>query len=265
MLGPYSHLSTVSYLWHARKEGTRSIPDDVTKLARIYRFFDIVRGKHRRQEVVNDDLNRALINVYLKNANYQETQRLIDDIKAWDGFKSHRVKLDVAGDVAVSQAMIPAIVRSQVSSLLWALVSAFVLMVVLLRSLRMAVVAIIPATLAVACVFGVMGWLHIPLGVATSMFCAITLGVGVDYAIHFVAARQRAKAEGAENSTLTALRDAGPPILTDMAVVAASFAWMLLSQVPANGRLGILVALALGLSCAFTLLGLASAWHADRA
>jgi hypothetical protein len=48
----------------------------------------------------------------------------------------------------------------------------------------------------------------------------------------------------------------GRTILTDVAVVAASFAWMSLSQVPANGRLGVLVALALGLSGLFTLLGL---------
>lgn len=254
VLGPYSHLSTIAYLWQARKEGSRAIPDDVVKTARVYRFFDIVRGKHRRREVVNDELDRALVNVFLKSANYQETQRLIDDMKAWDGFRSHRVELAVAGDVAVSQAMIPAIVRSQLSSLLGALAGAFVILVVLLRSLRTAAVAILPGTLAVASVFGVMGWLEIPLGVATSMFCAITLGVGIDYAIHYVAALQRARSS--ENPTLSALREAGPPIVTDMAVIAVSFAWMTLSQVPSNSRLGVLVALALGLACTFTLLGL---------
>ncbi len=264
VLGPYSHLSTISYLWHARKEGTRAIPEDPIKVARVYRFFDIVRGKHRRREVVNDGLDRALVNIFLKNANYRETQRLIDDIMAWDGFRSHRVELSVAGDVAVSQAMIPAIVRSQVSSLLWALVGAFLTLVVLLRSVRSAAVAALPATLAVACVFGAMGWLQIPLGVATSMFCSIALGIGVDYATHFVAAGQRARVEGAENPTASALRDAGPPILTDMAVVAVSFAWMSLSQVPSNARLGGLVALALGLSCTFTLLGLGSTGSVER-
>lgn len=264
VLGPHSHLSTVAYLWHARKEGTRAIPADPVKVARVYRFFDIVRGQHRRREVVDDGLDRALVNVFLKNANYRETQRLIDDMRAWDGFRSHRVELSVAGDVAVSQAMIPAIVESQVSSLLWSLAGAFLTLVVLLRSVRTAAVAALPATLAVACVFGVMGWLGIPLGVATSMFCAIALGIGVDYATHFVAARQRAREQGAENSTLSALRDAGPPILTDMVVVAASFAWLGLSRVPSNARLGELVALSLGLAALFTLLGLASAWPADR-
>ncbi|HET9225430.1 MAG TPA: MMPL family transporter, partial [Thermoanaerobaculia bacterium] len=261
VLGPYSHLSTISYLWQARQEGSRGIPDDPDRLALVYHYFDTVRGENRRREVVSDGFDRALINVFLKNANYQETQRLIDDMMAWDGFRSRRVELSVAGDVAVSQAMIPAIVRSQVSSLLWALVGAFLTLVVLLRSVRSAVVGILPASLAVACVFGAMGWLGIPLGVATSMFCSITLGIGVDYAIHFVAARERARAQGAEDATLSALRDAGPPILTDMSVIAVSFAWMTLSQVPANGRLGVLVALALGLACTLTLLGLASAWQ----
>jgi uncharacterized protein len=261
VLGPASHVSTISYLWRARQAGTRAIPGNALDVDRVYGYFDTVRGEHRRREVVNDGLDRALIDVFLKSANYVETQRLIDDIEAWDGFRSHRVKLAVAGDVAVSQAMIPAIVRSQVSSLLWALAGAFLTLVVLLRSVRTAAVAILPATLAVAATFGVMGWLRIPLGVATSMFCAITLGVGVDYAIHFMAAVQRAR--GTANPALGALREAGPPILTDMAVIGVSFAWMTLSQVPANARLGVLVALALGLACTFTLLGLGSAWRAD--
>src|SRR4029079_7685929 len=133
------------------------IPDDTVQIARVYRFFDIVRGDYRRREVVNDDFDRALLDVCLKDANYVETQRLIDDMKAWKGFRSHRVELAMAGDVGVSQAMIPAIVRSQVSSLLWALVGAFFTFLVLQRSVRLAALATLPAALAVASVFGVMG------------------------------------------------------------------------------------------------------------
>jgi hypothetical protein len=256
VLGPYSHLSTVAHLWLGREEGTRVIPAEPLKVARVYRFFDIVRGKPRRQEVVHDGLDRALVSVFLKNANYVETRRLIEDLGSWEFSSSHRVELSLAGDVAVSQAMIPAIVHSQVASLLWALAGAFFTLLLLLRSLPKAALASLPAVLAVACVFGLLGWLAIPLGVATSMFCAITLGVGVDYAIHYMAGLQRARSEGARDAPRAALLDVGPPILTDVAVVAASFAWMSLSQVPANGRLGVLVALALGLSGLFTLLGL---------
>ncbi len=267
VLGPASHVATVAHLWQGRKEGTRAIPGDALAVARVYRFFDLVRGKHRRREVVNDGLDRALVTVFLKNANYQETRRLIGDMMAWPGFKSHHVTLALAGDVAVSQAMIPAIVRSQVSSLVLALGGVFLALLLLLRSAKTAFVATLPAALAVGSMFGAMGWLGMPLGVATSMFCAIALGVGVDYAIHLVAARQRALGRGEADPTRAAVEEAGPPIATDFAVIAFSFGWMTLSQVPSNVRLGILVAVALGLACVFTLVGLAAAlslWGGTR-
>ncbi len=261
VLGPYSHLTTVAYLWRGRKEGMRAIPEDPVTVARVYRFFDLVRGKNRRREVVNDGLDRALVNVFLKDANYLQTKVLIDDILGWQrNFHSQRVRLSVAGDVAVSQAMIPAIVHSQVASLLLAVGGAFLVLCLLLRSLRTGLLALLPTAAAVACIFGAMGWLGIPLGVATSMFCAITLGVGVDYAIHYVSAHRRRRAAGAAEPALAALEEAGPPILTDMAVIGCSFAWMATSQVPSNARLGLLVALALASACLLTLAGLGSFW-----
>ncbi|MEM9555154.1 MAG: MMPL family transporter [Acidobacteriota bacterium] len=260
VLGPASQLSAVSHLWHARKDGTWSIPDDVVKVGRVYRFFDLVRGKHRRREVVNDDLDRALVSVFLRNANYRETQALIEEMTDWSGFESHAVELSIAGDVAVSQAMIPAIVRSQVISLSLALAGSLFALVLLLRAPGRAILAITPVILAVVCVFGAMGWLGIPLGVATSMFCAITLGVGVDYAVHLVAARRRAIDRGEADPSAAAVTDVGPAILIDFLVIAIGFGWMSLSQVPSNGYLGILVVVALGLSCVFTLIGLRSAW-----
>ena len=86
--------------------------------------------------------------------------------------------MDFAGDVAVSQAMIPAIVRTQVGSLLLAVATNLLIVTLLYRSLRAGIVCIAPTAVAVAWTFGIMGWLGVPLGVATSMFCAVTLGIG---------------------------------------------------------------------------------------
>jgi hypothetical protein len=109
-----------------------------------------------------------------------------------------------------------------------------------------------------------MGWLGVPLGVATSMFCAITLGVGVDYAVHLLAAHDRARRAGADRPGYAALAAAGPAIVSDAAAIGLGFGLLAASRVPANARLGMLVALALGTACAFTLLGLGGALAAPR-
>jgi predicted RND superfamily exporter protein len=91
------------------------------------------------------------------------------------------------------------------------------------------------------------------------MFCAITLGIGDDYAIHFLERRELAVAEGEARPTRTAILEAGPAILWDALAIALGFGLLAASQVPANRRLGLLVGLALLTAAAFTLTGLSAA------
>ena len=53
-----------------------------------------------------------------------------------------------------------------------------------------------PSLIAVLIKFAVMGWADIPLGVASSMFAAMTLGIGVNCAIHLLEGLDQAMAAG---------------------------------------------------------------------
>ena len=258
VLGTYSHLSTVSYLWLGRKEGTRRVPDEPRRVDLIINRFDRGRGEHRRREVVADDLEQTLVTIFLEDANYRDTQRLMDSVRDYveEHLSPYGARLDFAGDVAVSQAMIPAVVRTQVLSLLLALGGALIVLCVLFRSIRLGLLAVAPTCVAVLWIFGLMGWLEIPLGVATSMFCAITLGIGVDYAIHYVERWRANRRQGHADAALRSVREAGPAILVDALAIALGFGLLASSQVPANARLGILVAGALAVSAVLTLVGL---------
>lgn len=103
----------------------------------------------------------------------------------------------------------------------------------------------LPPLLAVLFNFGLMGSLGIPLGVATSMFAGMTLGVGVDFAIHLLHRYRHELDSGATRETgLTqALRITGPAILIDGCAVGIGFGVLVLSVVPANARLGALLSL----------------------
>jgi predicted RND superfamily exporter protein len=101
-----------------------------------------------------------------------------------------------------------------------------------------------------------MGFTGMPLGVATSMFCAIALGIGVDYAIHLMEQVRAARARGEDDPVVAALGACAAPIATDTLAIALGFGLLLVSRVPANARLGALVALSLLSACVLTLGGL---------
>jgi predicted RND superfamily exporter protein len=157
------------------------------------------------------------------------------------------IKLGFAGDVAVSQSLIHGIVTTQLQSLAWSLAGVFFVTACFGGSLRWGVCCLLPSLLAVVVKFAVMGWLDIPLGVATSMFAAMTLGIGVNCAIHLMESWDQTRAGGATSvEALTqALSLTGAPALINTLAVSLGFGVLMLSQVPANARLGILLVLGL--------------------
>jgi hypothetical protein len=258
VLGPHSHAAAVHHLWLARRAGTRSIPDRPERLDLLYRRFADGRGEHRLREVFAPGLDRAVVTLYLGHANFRDTAALMAAARAWaaEHLAPRGARIGFAGDVAVSQAMIPVIVRIQIASLLLALAGAVAAIALLRRSLAEGLLVTAPVAAAVVWITGAMGWLGVPLGVATSTFCAIALGVGVDHAIHYREAWRRARAGGEAEPALEAVRAAGPAIVTDAAAIALGFGLLTLSRVPPNARLGALVAAALLASAALTLAGL---------
>jgi len=256
-LGLASHLSALAHFWEmARPE--RVLPSDPFDMDRLLRRFDLSRGQRRRLEVVDEGLERTVVTVFVRRANYHETARLMEAFESYErqNLEPRPSRLRFAGDLAVSQAMIPAIVKSQVGSVLLSLLGELALLSWLYRSAWRGTLALLPAALSVLWIFGYMGLAGIPLGVATSMFCAMSLGVGVDFSIHFLERFRRAEERDSAERARRALEEAGPAIAGTTLLSALGFGVLAFSQVPANARLGNLVAAALAASCLLTLLGL---------
>ncbi len=251
VLGPHSHLRTINYLMHARREEARKIPDNATSVGHLVDYMEKVRGERRRREVFDDEGRRALITVFLERANFIDTARVMKAVRDFetDELAPSGLRVEFAGDIGVSQAMIPAIVDSQVRSLVLTLAGILLVAALLTGSLAQGICCALPAACAALLVFATMGAFGIPLGVATSMFCAITLGIGVDYGVHLTirAKRLTRDGRGPETAVADAVALAGRMITIDAVAVGAGFALLLISQVPANARLGGLVALSVAL------------------
>lgn len=258
VFGIASHLSTTAYFWGGRREEARAIVDNPSWIYLHVRRIGNVRGEARRTEMVDGGFRRTVVTVLLKGADFQRTQAVIDEIRRLEKAELApvRARVELAGDLAISQAMIPAIVRTQTGSLIGALAANLLILTLLFRSFRLGLICAAPTSLAVAWTFGLMGWLGIPLGVATSVFCAVTLGIGDDYCIHFL---ERFLASGGDSRPArAAAAEAGPAILVDTLAITLGFGLMTLSRVPTNRWLGLLVLFGLASACLLTLAGVGS-------
>jgi predicted RND superfamily exporter protein len=258
VVGTAEYVRTINFLRRGRKEAERSIPNDAEQIEWCWREYGRIRGQERVRQLVDADYARSVVTVLMKNANFVGTARLMENIRAYEAEKlvPHGITLSFAGDVAVSQTLIGAIVGTQVVSVAAALAGDFVVTALIGRSLMFGLLCIIPSSLAVLMNFALMGWLGMPLGVATSMFSSMTLGIGVDYAIHLMQCYRHERAAGVsrESAVIEAMKITGPAILGNTLAVTLGFGVLMLSQVPANARLGGLLVLSLFNCFAATML-----------
>jgi predicted RND superfamily exporter protein len=258
VLGPADQIETAQFLTNDRAPEARAIPRNPDHVRWLWSAIEQAQGPGRTREVVDSRLERGLVSVFLKNANFVDTARLMEALRDYERAKlaPRHIRFDFAGDVAVSQTLIRAIVRSQVGSLLVSALGILLVTSLLFRSLRWGLICMVPAGLAVTVTFAMMGWTGMPLGVATSMFASMVLGIGVDFAIHLVE-RYRVTAPQAPNrhaAIIESLIATGPAVVINALAVALGFGILVLSQVPANAQLGAITVVSL-LSClAATLL-----------
>jgi predicted RND superfamily exporter protein len=249
VLGPIDYLSTTRFMLWPSDPKARRLPDDPAGISMLWDHYGKALGTQRLRQVVDTNYWQSLTTVFLKDGNFVDTARLMNDIRAYE--REHLapkgIKLGFAGDVAVSQSLIHGIVTTQMQSLTWSLAGIFVVTAWFGGSLRWGFYCLLPSALAILVKFAIMGWADIPLGVATSMFAAMTLGIGVNCAIHLLEGFSLARAAGASpaDALSESLRLTGPPALINTLAVSLGFGVLMLSQVPANARLGLLVVLGL--------------------
>jgi predicted RND superfamily exporter protein len=242
VLGPPDYLTTTNYIVRGRVEEARRLPEDVEETRLLWEHYSWIRGPQRLRETVSLDFRKGLVTIFLNDANYIDTVELMREIREYE--REHLLPaglgIDLGGDVSISQNLIDAIVSTQVRSLLLSLGGIFVILAVRHHSMLWAFLGMMPCAIALAANFACMGWLGIPLGVATSMFAAMTLGLGVEYSIHMIERFRSSVRRG--RVRLDALRDAmhvaGPAMVVDALTVSLGFGVLILSQVPANARLG---------------------------
>ena len=252
VLSAPDYVSTTRFMVRPNAPGSRFVPTNSVEIKLLWDYYRIVRGADQLRAAVDTNHASALMTIFLKEANFRDTAELMAAIRDFERreLAPQNIRLGFAGDVAVSQSLIRGIVSTQTQSLLGSLLGIFLVTALLGRSLRWGLYAVIPCALAVLFNFAAMGWLGIPLGVATSMFAAMTLGNGVDFAIHvlegFTAGRERGLAP--DEALAESLTRTGPAVVVNTLAIALGFGVLLLSQVPANARLGALTILGL-LTC----------------
>ena len=100
------------------------------------------------------------------------------------------IKFHFTGIVPVFAHLSNRLVESQIKSSLFTFIAIICMFLILYRNVRVVIVCLIPNIIPVVTTLGLMGFLKIPLDVATVLIASVSFGIAVDDTIHFVSTYQ---------------------------------------------------------------------------
>lgn len=138
---------------------------------------------------MSDDGNQVHINIRVfETIRGLDRNKLITDIRSML-VKEHQLEdeqVNITGLVVMYNNMLNSLFSSQIATLGTVFAVIFLMFIVLFRSVKLALLTIIPNVFSAAVVLGIMGIFTIPLDLMTITIAAISVGIAVDNSIHFV-------------------------------------------------------------------------------
>jgi predicted RND superfamily exporter protein len=157
------------------------------------------------------------------------------------------LKAEVAGEPILDRGFSRAVERNQVRSLAISIAVVLLLLIGLFRSLRTALICMVPSLLTMVTLFGVMGLLHLSIDLGTSLVAGIATGAGSDFAMHYLWYLRGQPADEVSRSV-------GPVMVVSIVLVSLGFAVLALGQSPVMHLFGALAGLSMSLSALYTCL-----------
>jgi predicted RND superfamily exporter protein len=138
---------------------------------------------------VSEEHNEARVNIrILDSLKDLRRKELLDQIKRELVEKTHLSEdnIKVTGILVLYNNMLQSLFKSQILTLGVVMAGIALMLVILFRSIPLAIIGIVPNVLAAAIILGLMGLLRIPLDMMTITIAAITIGIAVDNSIHYI-------------------------------------------------------------------------------
>ncbi len=208
------------------------------------------------ERFVTSDLSQALLAVQMLSGENLDMRALEAEVTA---FLAHTpapatLSADWFGVTQLNAVWQDAMVEGMMMALAGGFATVFVLMLVLMRSLVWSIVAMLPLTFSIAGIYGIIGWIGRDLDMPIAVLSALSLGLAVDFAIHFVARLRQAAAQGDPDPIGSTFGEPARAIWRNVLVLGVGFMPLLTSPLVPYRVVGVLIPVILAVAAFVTLL-----------
>ena len=222
--------------------------DDVLK---VYSFYDVMGLVYRKLYNTNEDYPNTLAKANLVFSLMMSQQKKLLDTLINRKKKMARIiisprdlrsktlvrientvqdkRIFITGIPYVIKEMNDTIIPQQIQTIFLAMILVFSLLLLTQKKLKIALLSLIPISVSLIALFGFMGYAGIDLSIITMNMASITIGVGIDYAIHYVALFKYYVEKKHEKPQIVALERVAGPVTANAFGLAIGYTVMIFS------------------------------------
>jgi len=219
-------------------------------IAQMFELYNMSGNPDDFSQMMNLENTKAHILVRLPDPE----NRVINSIKAkiTELTSGIPAEITIGGYALIMADFALSTFRGQIYSILFALLTVFLLLAIVFRSFRGGLVGTIPLAISGIILFGFMGFSGIAIDGATALLSSIMIGVGVDFTIQYIWCFniQINKGLSYEDSTRASMKIIGRSIIINALSVMAGFSVLLFSGFTSLRFFGALVIVSIS-TCLF--------------
>ena len=247
---PVDYLKQMNRAMNEGASESYRLPDEPDLIAQYFLIYTVMSNPTDLEDIVDHAYQRANIRVSARAGGYRQSREYLEPLAAYlqEEFNSDEMQATITGRVHLNYLWIKELASSHFRGLLLALILVWIVSALLLRSTVAGLYVLAPVALTVVSIYAVMVWMGISLGMGTSMFAAIAIGLGIDFAIHTVDRfRDLAKGEGCDMTVVCRqfYQSTGRALLFNFFAIAGSFGVLAFSKVASLNHFGIMMVVAI--------------------
>jgi uncharacterized protein len=243
--------------FHADDPRYYVVPEDRKLVSQLLLLFTF-QGGDMGNMALGDFSAGEVTGLYLYPGSSEQVDLAREVQDYLDANFTNGISARMVGPTKVASSMFSRIAKSQITSLATSILASWLIVSVLLGSVVAGLVSLVPIAFTVVINFGVMAYSGTPLDLATLMVSSIAIGIGIDYAIHFISRfrREMRSKETAESALQNTIQTTGRGIAYNALALALGFAVLLFSSFKATSNFGLLIAMTMVISAlsAFTII-----------
>ncbi len=221
-----------------------AVPDNEPMVAQLLLIYSLTRDPVQVESMVDYDIQRCKVAIMTTAIDSTQLEEIYRRLVSYCGHNlKGGLRANFGGRSMIWIAQNHYIIRGKIINIIVNCFLIWAICAVVFRSVRLGFVSVVPLSIATLATFGLMGHLGIRLDMATAVLTGVSVGVGVDFAIHFITRlkRESLRTSRIEEAMRTTMLGAGRAIVFDATSNILGFMTFIFSGFSPVRSLGVLI------------------------